>query len=66
MKQAIYLPLLTAISGLDTKPEDVTSAVAFWLTPEDKALGFVLCVKPGDEKDMARMLREHADGLDPQ
>jgi hypothetical protein len=58
-------PMKNLISSLDDKPENVTAAAAFWITPEDKALGFALWTDdPNARRDLAKMLRDHAEALE--
>jgi hypothetical protein len=65
MTRMIFEPLKQAAIAADPDAEALTSIVALWVTPTDKALGFIRCVAPEDAKALAQMLREHADAIDP-
>lgn len=52
------------LSALDPDAKKLTSYAAVWVTPTDRALGFVLDVADEDRQDMAKMLREHADAIE--
>lgn len=53
-----------SLATIDPDAEALTSYAAVWVTPKDRALGFILDVTDADRGDMARMLREHADAIE--
>jgi hypothetical protein len=57
---------LEAAIDCDPESRDATSLVAVWVTPTEKALGFLRCVADEDRMAVAKLLRDHADIIDPR
>lgn len=63
----MFEPMRRAIIEADPTATDVTGFVTVWVTPTDRATGWVVCVDPvsgPDKATIAQLLRDCAAVLD--